>query len=138
MTSLVSGPAVPSELNDEADDVDLPSGHIWAYPCKLLSCPDYGKSWNLRSNFLEHLHEREAHGTVASTPAARRAIEMEWRYTTDPCLPPRAAPNFHSRKDPDEQVWDYSFRDDTGKVIIGRCTLKPMEMPKDSRCRQAE
>jgi len=138
MTSLVSGPPVPSELDDEVDDADLPSGHIWAYPCKLPSCPDYGKSWRLRSNFLDHLQERETHGTIVTTPAARRAIEIEWRYTTDPYLPPRAAPDFRSREDPDEQVWDYGFKDDTGKVITGRGTLKQMEMHKASRCRQAE
>jgi hypothetical protein len=27
----------------------------------LLLCPDYSKSWTLRSNFLLHLQEREAH-----------------------------------------------------------------------------
>jgi hypothetical protein len=44
-TSLPS-PFVPSELNDEADDADaaLPSGYVWAYPYKLTSCPDYGKT----------------------------------------------------------------------------------------------
>ena len=104
MTSLGSSLPVPSELDDEIDDADLPPGHIWAYPCKLPSCPDYGKSWNLRSNFLAHLNEREAHGTIATTPAARRAIEIEWRYTTDPHLPPRAAPDFRSREDPDEHI----------------------------------
>ena len=101
MTSLVSSPPIPSELDDEIDDADLPSGHIWAYPCKLPLCPDYGKSWLLRSNFLLHLQEQEAHGTSATTPATRRAIEIDWRYTTDPYLPPRAAPDFRSREDPD-------------------------------------
>ena len=139
MTSSVSSPPAPSELDDEADDADLPSGHIWAYPCKLPSCPDYVKSWNLRSNFLVHLHEREAHGAVATTPAACRAIEIEWRYTTDPSLPPlRVAPDFRPREDPNEQVWDYSFKDDTGKVVTGKGTLKQMEILKASRCRQAE
>ena len=102
MTSLVSSPPVPSEFDDEVDDADLPVGYIWAYPCKLPSCPDYGKSWNLRSNFLLHLQEREAHGTT--TPAARCAIEIDLRYTTDPYLPPRAAPDFRSREDPGEHV----------------------------------
>jgi hypothetical protein len=138
MTSLVSSAPVPSELDDEVDNAELPSGHIWAYPCKLPSCPDYGKSWQLRSNFLAHFQEREAHGTTATTPAARRAIEIEWRYTTDPYLPPRAAPDFRSREDPDEQVWNYSFKDDTGKVINSMGTMKQMEMHKASLCRQAE
>ncbi|KAF2188513.1 hypothetical protein K469DRAFT_703083 [Zopfia rhizophila CBS 207.26] len=138
MTSLVSSPPVPSELDDEVDDAYLPFGHIWAYPYKLPSCPDYGKSWNLRSNFLLHLQERKAHGTSATTPATRRAIEIDWRYITDPYLPPRAAPDFRSREDPDEQVWDYSFKDDNGKAIRGRGTLKQMEMHKASRCLQAE
>ena len=43
-----------------------------------------------------------------------------------------------SRDDPDEQVWDYSFKDHTGKVMTGRGTLKQMEMHKASRCRQAK
>jgi len=59
----------------------------------------------MRSNFLLHLQEREAHMTTAATPAARRAIEIEWRYATDPHLPPRAAPDFRSREDPEEQIW---------------------------------
>ncbi len=128
----------PSEFDDEVDGSDLPSGHIWAYPCKLLSCPDYGKSWLLRSNFLDHLQDREAHIPTAVTPAARRSIELAWRYATDPYLPPRAVPGFRSREDPDEQVWDYGFKDDTGKVITGTGTLKEMEIHKAALRRQAE
>lgn len=138
MASLLSNPHVPSELDDEIDDSYLPFGYIWAYLCKLPLCPDYGKSWNLRSNFLLHLQEREAHGTSATTPAARRVIEIDWRYATDPHLPPRAAPDFRSREDPDEHVWHCSFKDDNRKVITGRGTLKQMEMYKASRCLQAE
>lgn len=120
MTTPISSPSIPSEDDDEVDntDADLPSGHIWAYPCKLPSCPDYGKSWLLRSNFLFHLQEQDSHKTIMMTPAARRAIEKEWRYTTDPNLPPRAAPSFLSREDPDEHEWDYGFRDDTGKEML--------------------
>ncbi|KAF2808242.1 uncharacterized protein BDZ99DRAFT_49956 [Mytilinidion resinicola] len=103
---------IPSEIDDEVDDAGLPSGHMWAYPCKLPSCPDYGKSWQLRSNFLAHLQEQEAHISTATTPTARRSLELAWRYSTDPHLPTRAAPGFRSREDPDEQVWVYSFRDD--------------------------
>lgn len=129
---------IPSELDDEADnaDADLPPEHVWAYPCKLPLCPDYGKSWGLRSNFLLHLQEQDAHRTTAKTPAARRAIEKAWRYTTDPHLPPRAAPDFHSREDPDEHVWNYSFKDGTGKVITGKGTLRQTEMHKALRRRQ--
>lgn len=130
MTSLASSPPVPSELDDEVDDVELPSGHIWAYPCKLPSCPDYGKSWQLRRNFLLHLQEREAHEATATTPAARRAIEIKWRYATDPYLPPRAAPDFRSREDPDEQVWNYGFKDNTGNVMNGSGTIKQIEIHK--------
>lgn len=138
MTTLAFNSPVPSEFDDEVDDAELRAEHIWAYPCKLSSCPDYGKSWNLRSNFLLHLQEREAHGTTATTPAARRAIEIEWRYTTDPHLPPRAAPDFRPREDPDEHIWVYSFKDDIGKVISGRGTMKQMEMHKLSLRRRAE
>jgi hypothetical protein len=106
MTTSPSNPSVPSELNDEFDDADatLPSGYMWAYPCKLTSCPDYGKTWGLRSNSLFHLIEEDSHNTTAMTPAARRVSEKEWRYTTDPNLPPRAAPGFRSREDPDEHT----------------------------------
>lgn len=65
---------------------------------------------------------------TAMTPAARRTIEKLWRYTTDPRLPPRAAPDFRSREDPDEHVWVYSFRDHTGKIIMGKGTMKQMDM----------
>jgi hypothetical protein len=51
---------IPSERDDEVDDATLPFGHVWAYPNKLLLCPNYSKSWTLRSNFLFHLQEREA------------------------------------------------------------------------------
>ncbi|KAK4107253.1 hypothetical protein N656DRAFT_820616 [Canariomyces notabilis] len=132
MASSISNTPIPSELDDEADNIYLPSGHKWAYPCKLPSCPDYGRFWMLRSNFLLHLQEREAHGASAKTPATRRAIELAWRYTTDPKLPPRAAPDFRSREDPDEQVWNYGFKDQNGKVISGRGTMKQMEMHKAS------
>jgi hypothetical protein len=138
MTTSISSPHIPSEFDDEVDNSDLPSGYVWAYPCKHPSCPDYGKAWRLRSNFLLHLQEQGAHMTTATTTSTRRAIEKEWRYTTDPHLPPRAAPDFRPREDPDEQVWDYNFKDDTGKVINGRGTLKQMEMHRASRRRQLQ
>ncbi|KAK4244745.1 hypothetical protein C7999DRAFT_43624 [Corynascus novoguineensis] len=138
MASSISSTPTPSELDDEVDNAYLPFGHIWAYPCKLPSCPDYGKSYTMRSNFLLHLQEREAHGASAKTPAARRSIEIAWRYITDPELPPRAAPDFRSRQDPEEQIWNYSFRDQNGNVIAGRGTLKQMEMHKCSQRRQVE
>lgn len=132
MTTSNSSPSIPSEFDDEVDnaDAELPFGHVWAYPCKLPSCPDYGKSWVLRSSFLLHLQEQYAHKMTAMTPAARRTIEKKWRYTTDPHLPPRAAPDFPSREDPDEHIWEYSFRNNTGKIITGRGTRKQMEMHK--------
>jgi hypothetical protein len=140
MTTSLPSPFVPSELDDEADDADaaLPSGHKWAYPCKLISCPSYGKTWLLRSNFLFHLVEEGSHKTTAMTPAARRVIEKEWRYATDPNLPPRAAPHFRSREDPDEHIWDYNFRDDTGQIIKGRGTMREMEMHRVLRRRETQ
>jgi hypothetical protein len=133
-----SSPPVPSEFEDEVDDASLPSGYVWAYPCKLSSCPDYGKSWLLRSNFLQHLQEQDAHAATAKTAAARRAIELDWRYTTDPHLPPRAAPDFRSREDPDEHIWDYGFKDENGRIINGRGTMKQMEMHRASYRRQLQ
>ena len=138
INSLFSNPPVPSELDDEVDDAYLPVGQTWAYPCKLPSCPDYGKSWLLRSNFLLHLQEQDSHRTLLTTPAARRAVEIDWRYTTDPYLPPRAAPDFRSREDPDEHVWVYSFKDGNGKVVTGEGTMKQMEMHRTSIRLQAE
>lgn len=140
MTTSLPSPFIPSESDDEVDniDADLPPEHVWAYPCKLTSCPDYGKTWLLRSNFLFHLVEEDSHKTTAMTPAARRVIEKEWRYTTDPNLPPRAAPDFRSREDPDEHIWDYNFRDDTGQMIKGRGTMREMEMHRASRRRETQ
>lgn len=138
MASLVSNLPIPSELDDEVDDAYLPAGHIWGYPCKLPSCPGYGKSWRLRSNIHLHLQEQEAHETSATTPAARRAIEIRWRYIANPDLPPRAAPRFRSREEPDEQIWDYSFKDNNGNVITGTGTMKQMEMRRALQCLQAE
>ncbi|KAI8931441.1 hypothetical protein NX059_011768 [Plenodomus lindquistii] len=129
MTTSIPAAPLPSEFDDEVDDAhpDLPPGHVWAYPCKLSSCPDYGKSWRLRSNFLLHLQEEGRHKT-ATTPAERRIIEQEWRYTTDPRLPPRTGPNFRPQDDPDKHIWNYGFKDNTGKVINGRGTMRQMEM----------
>lgn len=138
MTCSISTPTIPSEYDDEVDEASLPWGQIWAYPCKLALCPDYGTTWTLRSNFILHLYEEEAHGISAATPAARRAIELNWRYMTDLHLPPRAAPNFRSREDPEEHVWKYSFRDGNGKVVSGQGTLRQMERHKASRGIQAE
>jgi hypothetical protein len=138
MSSSVSNPPIPSEFDDEVDDDVLPPRHIWAYPCKLPSCPDYGRSWTLRSNFLFHLHEQEAHGSSATTPTARRAIEIEWRYATDPHLPPRTDPGFRSREHPDEHIWNYSFKDGSGKVISDRGTRRQIEMHRASRRLEAE
>lgn len=138
MTTSNPSSLTPSEFDDEVDESDIPPEHIWVYPCKLLSCPDYGKSWQLRSNFLAHLQDREAHIITATTPAARRSIELAWRYATDPDLPPRAAPGFRSREDPDEQVWDYGFKDDSGKVITGTGTLEEVEIHKAALRQQAE
>ncbi|KAF1835279.1 hypothetical protein BDW02DRAFT_496327, partial [Decorospora gaudefroyi] len=77
-----------------------------AYPCKLPSCSDYSKSWLLQS-FLFHLQEQDSHRKTAITPAARRTIAKEWRYTTDPNLSSWAAPDFRYRESPDEDVWEY-------------------------------
>jgi hypothetical protein len=117
--------AIPSEFDDEIDDAGLRCGYSWAYPCKLPSCPDYGKSWTLRSNFLLHLQE-EAHMATAATPAARRAIEIQWRYTTDLSLLPRASPYFRSREEPEEHQWTFSFRDNTGGVSTRTGTEREM------------
>ena len=101
MTFLVSSAPIASEPNWEVDDAELPSGQIWACSWEFRSCLDYGKIWTLRSNFLIHLQERETHGTTATTHAARRVIETEWGHTTDPYLPPQAAPDFRSWEDPE-------------------------------------
>jgi hypothetical protein len=55
---------------------------------------------------------------------------------TDPSVPPRAAPKFKSREDLDEDIWDYSFKGDSGKIIRGMGTIEQMEMYRASRCRQ--
>ena len=129
--------ALPSELDDEVDEALLPPGRVWAYPCKLTSCPEYGKSWLLRSNFLRHLQEG-SHATIATTPGTRRAIEEEWRYAADPHLPPRAGPEFRSREDPDEQIWEYSFKDATGKMIHRKGTKRQMDTDIVSQSQQRE
>jgi hypothetical protein len=64
--------------------------------------------------------------TMAATPAARRAIEIAWRYITDLKLPPRAPPHFRSREDPEEPVWTFSFRDNTGRVLTRNGTRREM------------
>ena len=139
MTFLIFNSFVFFEFDDEIDDVDFSFEHVWIYLCKFLSCFDYDKFWNLRSNFLFYLqNERKAHEILTTTFVARRAIEIKWRYIIDSDLPSLIASDFRFREDSDEQVWYYSFKDDTGKMTTGRGTLKQMEMHKALRCRQAE
>jgi hypothetical protein len=72
------------------------------------------------------------------TSVARCSIELVWRYITDPYLLFRTASSFCFREDLDEQVWDYGFKNDTGKVITGTGTLKKMEIHKAALRRQAK
>lgn len=43
-------------------------------------------------------------------------------------------PGFSFSGGSDEQVWDSSFKDNNGRVIMGRGTQKHMEMRKALRC----
>jgi hypothetical protein len=71
-----------------------------------------------------------------SALAARRAIEIEWQYTTDPHLfAESCGPYFRSREDPDEHLWTYSFVDNTSRMTTHTGTLGEMEMDIASRCR---
>lgn len=126
MTSLTAGStrSVPSGLNDEVDNATLPFEHVWALPCKLSLCPNSGTTWTLRSHFLLHLQERDAHMATSATPAVRRVMELEWRYVSNLHLLPRAAPDFQSREDPKQHIWTYSFRDNTGRVVTRTGTLE--------------
>lgn len=61
------------------------------------------------------------------TPTDRRTIELEWRYATDPHLPPRAPPHFRPREDPKEHLWTYGFKDEAGRLFNGTGTLGQIE-----------
>jgi hypothetical protein len=50
-----------------------------------------------------------------------------WQYITNPHLPPRATPDFRSREDLREQVWTYSFKDNTGRVLARTSTQRQMD-----------
>lgn len=96
--------SIPSELDDEVDDVALLFEHIWAYFWKLFSCLVYSKSWTLHSNFLLHLQKQEVHIATVVRPAAHHTIEIEWQYIINLHLPLHAASDFQSQKNPEEQV----------------------------------
>ena len=89
MATLIFSRSVPSDFDDDVDNAnaDLPPEHVRAYPCKVPSCLNYGKSWLLRSNFFL-LKEQDLNKETATTPAACHTIEKRWRYTIDPNLPP--------------------------------------------------
>lgn len=38
-------PYWPSDSDEDADTSGLKFGTVWAYPCKLETCPEYGKTW---------------------------------------------------------------------------------------------
>lgn len=135
MTFLISDPFVPSELDDEIDKIDLSSEYVWVYSCKLSSCLDQDKSWNLRSNFLPQLQEREKHETWATTFVARRAMEINWCYVTDSYLSSRVILDFRSRMLTSRSETTTS-KIDNGKIIKGKDILKQMKMRKISWCRQ--
>lgn len=63
----------------------------------------------------------------AATPTARRMIELEWRYATDPDLPSRAPPNFRPREDPEEHIWTYSVKDRSSRVVTRTGTQRQMD-----------
>jgi hypothetical protein len=64
---------------------------------------------------------------TAATPAARRAIELEWRYVTNLHLLPRAAPDFQSQEDPEQHIWTYNFRDNIGRVVTRTGTQRQVD-----------
>jgi hypothetical protein len=105
MTAPTAGSTlpIPSEPNDGVDDVTLPFRHVWAYPSKLLL-------WSRLQQVLDSAQQ-------LPPPLAGAGVACgTWRYITNLHLPPRAAPDFRSREDPEERVWTYNFKDNTGKV----------------------
>lgn len=98
----------PPSSSDEDNDASLEVGRVWAYPCKHPSCPFYGKTWTLQSNFLNHLKDFKVHREEAATKdrAGRRQCASEWRYETSLEEPKRLPPGF----EPNDGMWDYTYR----------------------------
>jgi len=108
----------PSESDEDADTSCLQFSHVWAYPCKLQTCPRYGKAWLSQSNFFNHLKNQQTHqdDEATRTRPGRKAQALLWRYETSLHDPPRQPPSFASR----EPEWIYSFRHADGTVRSGR------------------
>lgn len=105
----------PSESDEDGDTLALGYGRVWAYPCKLLACPEYGKTWVRQSNFLNHLKDHQVHrdSDATKTRQGRRSQALAWRYETSMHDPPRTAPDFQ----PAEPKWDYSYRTRDGILV---------------------
>ena len=105
----------PSESDEDGDTSALGLDQVWAYPCKLASCPCYGKTWIRQCNFLNHLKDFQVHreNQATLTRAGRRQQALAWRYQTSIHDPPRKPPSFQ----PSEPVWNYSYRRRNGKLV---------------------
>ena len=92
MTAPTAGSTlpIPLEPNDGVDDVTLPFRHVWAYSSKLLL-------WSQLQQVPDSAQQLPPLAGVGGTYG-------NWRYITDLHLPPRAALDFRSREDPEEQV----------------------------------
>jgi hypothetical protein len=77
-------------------------------PSKLLLCPDSGQQ-------------------LPPPLAGAGGAYGNWRYITNLHLPPRAAPDFRSREDPEEKVWTYNFKDNIGRVLARTGTQRQMD-----------
>jgi hypothetical protein len=104
-----------SSSDEDGNTTELELGRIWAYPCKHPSCPYYGKTWTLQSNFLNHLKDFTIHRENEATKsrAGRRQCAREWRYETSLEEPKRLPPLFESNN----EVWHYGYRSADAKMV---------------------
>ena len=70
----------PSSSNEDGDTSSFEPGRIWAYPYKHPTCPYYGKTWTLQSNFLNYLSDFKIRREEEATRdrAGRRQCARKW------------------------------------------------------------
>lgn len=63
-----------------------------------------------RSIFPEHLRTEMLHQQDCPGVGSRRMTELQWRYATDPYLPPQRPLHFLPAEAPESAIWKGSFR----------------------------
>ena len=78
--------------------------HVWAYTCKL------SKSWEFCPPSAGARFTQDNSNDTSRMPYNRERVALYEQSQSNAS----GGPDFRSREDPDEHVWEYGFKDDIG------------------------